>query len=302
MVIQHRRPQVALAAPTHRFGAPSRTALATAYARAFHQIADTPRIFTDPLAARILSHSDADLRRLRDVKASHPAHPAVSNRVRRLYIAARAQFAEDLIAEAAARGTSQVVILGAGLDTFAYRNTTAGQHVFEVDEPITQSWKRRHLAAAGIRSPSTVTFVPVDFETQEIQTELARAGFRCGEAAIFVWMGVTMYLTTVAIEKTLRFIAAQAPPTEVVLDYIEKPTTAQSRSNLNRRARKVASLGEPWHSFFDHSDVAETLCAVGLTPVIEHGAADLIASYAPHSLTISSTTDTLPRVLHAARA
>ena len=94
-------------------GGPSRTALATARARAYHQIADQPRILTDPLAARLL-----------DVTADELAGSDPPDRPRRLFFAARARFAEDCVAAAVASGVSQVVILGAGLDTFAYRNPT----------------------------------------------------------------------------------------------------------------------------------------------------------------------------------
>lgn len=273
--------------------------MATAYARAYHQIADVPIIFTDSLAARILTYNDSDLRQLQDVKASHPAYPAVTNRTRRLFVAARARFAEDVIAQATSRAVQQVVILGAGLDTFAYRNPPSGPQVFEVDEPVTQSWKRRQLAAAGIRCPSSVAFVGVDFETHDLAAELALSGFKRDAAALFVWMGVTMYLTMAAIEKTLAFIATQAPTTEVVLDFIEKPASRRGRSELDARARHVATLGEPWHGLVEPAAMAETLSALGLASVVERSAADLIATYTGEGNPLGA--DTLPRVLHAGR-
>src|SRR5271157_2024662 len=119
---------------------PSRTALGAAAHRAVHQVLERGRIFSDPLAVRILG-ADAETT-LRDAE-NNPAR-----RKLRLFIAVRTRFAEDALAAAVARGVRQLVVLGAGLDTFAYRNPFGEQlHVFEVDHPATQAWKRERLAA-----------------------------------------------------------------------------------------------------------------------------------------------------------
>ena len=142
-----------------REGQFSRTALGAAGRRAAHQVVDGARVFADPLALRILG-PDADA-----AVAEARADPAM--RGLRLYVAMRSRFAEDAARRAIARGVRQVVVLGAGLDTFAYRvEPVEGLRVTEVDHPATQAEKRRRLAAAGIAAPSHVVYAGCDFETR----------------------------------------------------------------------------------------------------------------------------------------
>src|SRR5262249_32483033 len=133
-------------------------------------------------------------------------------RALRLFLVARSRCAEDALAHAVAAGVRKYVILGAGLDTFAYRNPYAAQalRVFEVDSPATQAWKRDLLRRTRIAEPASLTFVPVDFETQSLAEELRAAGFREAEPAFFSWLGVTMYLTRDAIFSTLSYVASCA--------------------------------------------------------------------------------------------
>ncbi|MFC6345589.1 class I SAM-dependent methyltransferase, partial [Nocardioides hankookensis] len=164
----------------------------------------------------------------------------------RVFIAARHRFAEDSLAAAVERGVAQVVVLGAGLDTFAYRNPFAGTRVFEVDFPATGVWKRERLADAGIEVPESVAYVGVDFETDDLVARLVEAGFDDAAPAFFVWLGVVPYLTEEAVTTTLRSIAS-VPGAEVVLDYTnpahELRLTAQGdRADLIAR---VAEVGEP---------------------------------------------------------
>ncbi|RDI44723.1 class I SAM-dependent methyltransferase [Nocardia mexicana] len=257
---------------------PSRTALITAYARAYHQIADRPQIFTDPLAARLLGVTAAELTEL-GTSTSDRLSPAVSDRSRRLFFAARARFAEDAVAAAVTAGVRQVVVLGAGLDTFAYRNPHPDLRVFEVDHPATQSWKRERLAAAGIDRPETLTFAPVDFETQTLATGLESAGFERTGPAIFVWLGVVYYLTPDAARATLEYIAGQARPVEVVFDYLQPANSDESRAHQQARADRLASVGEPLFSYFTSDDIAAQLHALGFTGLEDHSAADLITGY-----------------------
>ena len=141
-------------------GQPSQTAMGAAAHRAVHQTLEGGVIFADPFALQILG--DETRTRLSDM-ASDPAH-----RPMRLFIAARSRFSEDTMAACVARGVRQIVILGAGLDTFSLRNPHAehGARVFEVDYPATQAWKRERLRQAGLDLPATLTFAPVDFERQ----------------------------------------------------------------------------------------------------------------------------------------
>jgi len=140
---------------------PSRTALAAAFHRAAHQVLEHGRIFTDPLALRILG-LDADTLTRED--RQHP-----SRRRFRIFIAVRTRFAEDALAAAVERGVRQLVVLGAGLDTYAYRGECRDRlRIFEVDHPATQAWKRQRLADAAIPLPSGLTFAPIDFERETL--------------------------------------------------------------------------------------------------------------------------------------
>ncbi|WP_018179694.1 class I SAM-dependent methyltransferase [Jongsikchunia kroppenstedtii] len=254
---------------------PSQTALATAYARAYHQVADRAHILEDPVAARLLGLTADELSELREPTEDRPGS-GVTYRPRRLFFAARSRFAEDRIAAA---GVRQVVILGAGLDTFAYRNPNPDMRVFEVDHPATQAWKRQRLTDAGIEPPETLTFVPVDFETDRLAGELAAAGFDRAAPAVFVWLGVVFYLTPDALRATLDYIAAQARPTEVIFDYLQPADTDAERAQLQARAERVAAAGEPFHSCFTPDGIAELLRSIGFTEIDDRSAGELIDGY-----------------------
>ncbi|MFI6996065.1 class I SAM-dependent methyltransferase [Nocardia sp. NPDC050175] len=260
-------------------GKPSRTALATAHARAYHQIAPEPRVFTDPLAAAIMGLTAAEL--TDQTIAATAGEDIAFHRVRRLLMASRSRFAEEMVADAVADGVRQVVILGAGLDTFAYRNPDPTLRVFEVDHPATQAWKRQLLAAAGIAIPDSLTFAPIDFETETLATGLASAGFARDRPAAFVWLGVVMYLTRDAIQSTLRYLAEQATPVRLALDYIPPASDAapEHRAQLQARADRLAALGEPLLSHFTAAELAAELHAAGFDGVEDLSAPDLIAGY-----------------------
>ncbi|MEV2221292.1 class I SAM-dependent methyltransferase [Nocardia vinacea] len=276
---------------------PSRTALITAYARAYHQIADRPQIFTDPLAARLLGVTAEELAELGTPTTNHLGDGA-SDRPRRLFFAARARFAEDAVAAAIAADVRQVVILGAGLDTFAYRNTRPDLRVFEVDHPATQAWKRERLTTAGIDRPETLTFVPVDFETQTLAAGLESTGFTRTDPAVFVWLGVVFYLTPNAAHATLEYIAGQAQPVEVVFDYLQPANSDEDRAHQQARADRLAGVGEPVFSYFTPDDIAAQLRALGFTDLEDHSAPDLVTRYLDGSASFGGEP---PRALRAIR-
>jgi methyltransferase (TIGR00027 family) len=199
----------------------------------------------------------------------------------RWFIAARAKFAEDKLAEAVAdRGVSQLVVLGAGLDTFAYRNPFEGRlRVFEVDHPATQAWKRERLAAAGIAIPATMVFAPVDFERDTLANGLARAGFDPARRTFFTWLGVVPYLTAAAIQATLETIARVPGGAEVVFDYSDPPATLSPEMARHQqvRAARVAALGEPFLSFFEPADLHALLSGLGLSEINDLGPSDVVS-------------------------
>ena len=180
-------------------------------------------------------------------------------------MAARSRYAEDELACAVARGVRQYVVLGAGLDTFAYRNPHAGLRVFEVDHPATQAWKREQLEAAGIVIPGGLTFVPVDFERQTLAEGLGQSGFDSSAAAFFSWLGVTPYLTRDACMTTLSFIAGMPAGSGVVFDFAVDPAllNAGQRQALDALSERVARYGEPFQLFFDPGKLRDELKSLG---------------------------------------
>lgn len=198
-------------------------------------------------------------------------------------MAARSRFAEDELALSIRRGVRQYVILGAGLDTFAYRNPypEGTLRVFEVDHPATQAWKRARLAEVGIALPPDLTFAPVDFETQTLAEGLHAAGFDPGTVTFFSWLGVTPYLTTEAVLATLRFIASTPQKGGVVFDYAISPSllnTVQLRV-FDALASRVAAAGEPWRAFFDPAILKQDVEAMGFSQVEDLGQEEINARY-----------------------
>src|SRR5580698_9000962 len=241
-------------------GQPSRTAWAAAAHRAAHQILEQGRIFSDPLALGILG-PDAE-------SVAREAEARPSSLAMRLFIAARTRFAEDSLAAAIQQGVRQLVILGAGLDTYAYRSPFGDRlRVFEVDHPATQAWKRERLADAAIPIPPSLTFAPVDFERQTLTEGLAAAGFNPAQQTFVTWLGVVPYLTEDAMWSTLAFIASLPSGADVVFDYSDPPHTlsAEVRAYHDRRAARVEAIGESWVSYFEADMLKEKLISLGFT-------------------------------------
>ncbi len=234
--------------------------------RAAHQLFDNPRVLDDPVALPILGEKAQQQVRLEGRKIY-----ARASRFVRAFMVVRSCLAEDELGAAVARGASQYVVLGAGLDTFAYRNPydVGRLRVFEVDHPATQKWKRERLAAGKIDIPPSVTFAPVDFEKQSLSDGLAAAGFERGKVTFFSWLGVTPYLTRAAMNSTLEFIAVMPAGSGVVFDY------ALPRASLNwfgrlafdAMARRVARAGEPFQLFFEPTELANELQRFGFNKI-----------------------------------
>ena len=243
-------------------GQPSRTAFSAARYRAAHQLLEQGRIFTDPLAVPILGLTDEDLL------------AGAERRPMRVFVAARARFAEDALKNAVDRGVEQLVVLGAGLDTFAYRNPYPNLTVVEVDHPDTQAWKRDRLARAGIAVPESVTYLGVDFERESLADRLKRDG-----PAFFLWLGVVPYLTRAGFDETLSVIDQIGD--EVVFDYAQSPErmAPDRRAALEARAARVAKIGEPWLTYFEPEEIAADLRGQGLTEIEDLGPAQMAARF-----------------------
>jgi methyltransferase (TIGR00027 family) len=198
----------------------------------------------------------------------------------RLFIAVRHRFAEDGLAAAVARGTGQAVVLGAGLDTFAYRNPHPGVRVFEVDFPATGEWKADRLREAGIEVPDGTAFVGCDFEHDDFLERLVAAGLDAARPTYFLWLGVVPYLTRDAVEATLRRIAS-IPGGEVVFDY-PTPLTGLSRRAKSMRkelSRRVAAVGEPFTGSYAPEELADVLRDCGFEEIEDLGGPEIAVRY-----------------------
>lgn len=257
-------------------GEPSRTARAAAFHRAAHQVLEQGRIFADPLALRILGEDASVIAR--------DADKHVAGRAIRTFIAARSRFAEDALAAAYERGVRQLVVLGAGLDTYAYRGALRDRlRIWEVDHPATQAWKRQRLADAGIPVPPALIFAPVDFERETLAQGLAAAGFDSRVASFFTWLGVVPYLTEVAVWSTLSFIASLTGGAQVVFDYADSPDslTPEMRIAHERRAARVAAAGEVFRSYFERESLRVGLMGRGFREVEDLAPPQIAARYFP---------------------
>jgi len=255
----------------------SRTAERMAFERAVHQVIDVPVVFPDPLAIRMLRPEQAAL--LREHPERFRGSP-ITKRMRAIVVV-RSRIVEDQIAQAVDRGVTQCVVLGAGLDTFAYRSPHARLRIFEVDQPSTQQLKHERLTAAGIAVPDHLTYVPFDFTRQTVPDALAAAGFDRTAPAVFAWLGVVMYLERESVMATLRYIASLPPPTTVVFDYGLPPEAAPwpVRWFYRRTLDGFARQGEPWLSFFMPTPLRADLLKLGFTAVEDLGGDDVNGRY-----------------------
>lgn len=237
-------------------GRVSKTALGVAIRRAAHQLVDHPPVLDDPLAVRLVGPGF----RRQMKRATHPVA-----RDFRAFMAVRSRYVEERLAEAVENGVGQYVILGAGLDTFAYRNSFPSLRVFEVDLPATQAWKRKMLGAAGIAVPGNLTFVPLDFERQVLAAELAGAGFDHRLPALFGWLGVVPYLTVTAFRATLEAIRRLPQGSGVSFDYALDPETLGpvGRTAFDVLSSRVAAVGEPFRLFFTADEMEVELRGAG---------------------------------------
>jgi methyltransferase (TIGR00027 family) len=257
---------------------PSRTAVLTAIARALYRQEPPPVIFDDALAFGLAGEEG----------------PALSERLRTellrsdvlafsRWVCIRSRFAEDLVERAVASGVEQYVILGAGLDSFAYRRGEFLDRlrVFEVDHPASQAWKRQRLNELGVKIPGNLVFTPVDFEHQALREGLEGAGFDFARQAVFSWIGVTMYLTLDAINATLATIAQCLPGTRVALTY------NQPRHGLDGLSLHVTTvfsaiateMGEPFVSLFVPDEIEELLRNHGFGAIAQFGPQEARVAY-----------------------
>jgi methyltransferase (TIGR00027 family) len=253
---------------------PSRTALSVALRRAAHQIYDSPLVFDDPIAVAVLGATYAEKLRRTPLRVDRPFSIGL-----RAFLVARSRYAEDNLKKAVEGGVKQYVLLGAGLDTFAYRNPYAQLRVFEVDHPATQQWKRELLQRNRIQIPDSLTYTPVDFESQSLSARLNDAGFNHRAPAFFAWLGVVPYLTLEAFRATLGFIAGQSAGSGLTLDYGQPRSVLPLREQMahDSLASRVEKAGEPFQLFFTPAEMAIELSR--FHSIEDFGAVEMNARY-----------------------
>jgi methyltransferase (TIGR00027 family) len=271
----------------------SRTALGTAYLRAAHQLLDAqPRILDDPVALPLLG--PAALQRINDSMDQYRTPEMLALRA---HVVLRARFAEDRLAAAVLRGIKQYIILGAGFDTFALRQPPWARalKILEVDHPGTQAMKRSCLAAADLAMPENAGFASIDLEQESLHDGLLKHHVLVDEPTFFSWLGVTMYLKEDAIDAVLRSVATFPAGSEIVLTFASPPD--DSPSSLARRA---ASLGEPWLSYFEPEMLEARLRSAGFPKVEFLSPAEVEARYfrqRPADLPVPKRTNILSALL-----
>jgi methyltransferase (TIGR00027 family) len=251
------------------------TGLYAASQRAAHQILDNPKIFEDLLALRIIgAEAESKLRR-------SPAQ--FQNRVERTVRAlmvVRNRYAEDELARSIQRGIRQYIILGAGLDTFAYRNCFPLLQVFEVDHPATQAWKRSCLERAAIPIPASVTFVSVDFERQMMMDALGQSGFKSNELTFISWLGVVRYLSPEAFISVLTsIVSSMRPGSEVVFDSGPAPSLLQRLREMPHRPIWTFKKNAFRPPYYDLASLKSDLKRIGFADVQLFGPTELNDRY-----------------------
>jgi methyltransferase (TIGR00027 family) len=261
-------------------GEPSGSAIIAAMNRAAHLAMDNePKILKDDLAlsfsgipdySSLISALEAAKTQIGQGSTPEFAHDFFQSY--RGFAVVRHRYTEDELEKALERGITQYVILGAGLDSFAYRRQDLENKlkVYEVDHPATQTWKKNRLQELNISLPENLTFVPVDFEKRNLTEELFTAGYQSDRPAFFSWLGVTQYLTESAVFQTLREVAAISPRNEIVFEYV------LPESLLNGGDRQMVANGkrnphEPWLSMFDPTELVKKLKEMGYTDLRDFG-------------------------------
>jgi len=241
----------------------SATARGVAMLRAAHQLIDgEPPILSDPVIVRVFGPAAEEHFREEIERYQSP-----QSRGLRSHVVLRSRYAEDALRDAVDRGIRQYVLLGAGLDTFAYRQPewARGITIVEVDHPASQGEKRAMLRRAGIETPPNVHYADVDFERETLAEGLRRCGIRFDVPTFFSWLGVTMYLTREAIDAVLNTVASFPRGSRIALTFAQPVDPSEPGAGL--LAERAAELGEPWLSYFTPEEIRDLLRAHGFTHV-----------------------------------
>src|SRR5689334_7921824 len=246
------------------------TALAMAYARAYHATHDSPKIFDDFLADDLFTPEErtqwaqnlaGTLQYVAPELAAMNPDPTTAlawniQLTSGPITLGRSRFAEDSLESAIRDGVRQYVILGAGLDTFAYRRPDLADRLqaFELDHPATQALMRERVARAGWQDPQNLHYIPADFTQESLADALGRSPYDPNQLSFFSWLGVSYYLTREVVFETLRSIASlTAAGSAVVFDYLDADAFIPEKAGalIQQMQRMATLLGEPMKAGFD---------------------------------------------------
>lgn len=234
--------------------APEHTAVRVALWRALHVLIDPePHVLTDEIGAKLAGEEGW---------RNRPDMNPEFSKAMRASIVGRARFIEDLVEEQVKQGISQYVILGAGLDTFAVRRPDIASkiHIFEVDQPGPQEWKKKRMKETGISVPERLHFVPVDFEAGESWVDkLTGTGFDAGKPAVVVSTGVSMYLTKQANLTSLKQIANLASGSVFAMTFMLSLDllAPDERAVMEFVMKKTSEAGTPFLSLFSPTEILD---------------------------------------------
>ncbi len=264
----------------------SMTSLISSFSRAYHAENDEPKIFNDRIARQLMkdeefnqiaSYMIGGLNFFAPEKKSDLSDPKeILKWVVQTQLAptplARARYCEDMLANAIEIGATQYVILGAGMDTFAYRNPAllSKIHVFEVDHPNTQQFKKQKVEIAGWRIPKNLHYVPMDFSKDDLKAELKKANFDFSKLTFFSWLGVTYYLSkeeNIAMLKTIASMVSKG--SSIIFDYADGSLFYSGIKRVQNMIAMAQASGEPMKSCYSYDELERTLDDAGLL-IYEH--------------------------------
>ena len=285
-------------------GSPSQTALMVAVLRAHHcHFAPEPKILNDTTALPLSGMADLDA--VKDYKngvieffSGLSSRETAESFVQQITdsVCMRSRLVEERLTKARKQGLEQLVILGAGLDSTAYRCTEQlnGLPVFEIDHPATQHWKKTRLTECNINLPDNLKFVGFDFENQTLAEALEAGGVRSNAVTMFTWLGVQMYLTPATVQATLAVLGKFPPGSQLIMDFAMPDAThpdEQLQDPVGELNRVVSEMGEPFESTYTEQELETCLKEAGFSDVSFYTVDKILDSFLNGNRDICSVPD-----------
>ena len=285
-------------------GSPSQTALMVAVLRAHHcHFAPEPKILKDTTALPLSGMADLDA--VKDYKngvieffSGLSSRETAESFVQQITdsVCMRSRLVEERLTKARKQGLEQLVILGAGLDSTAYRCTEQLNNlpVFEIDHPATQHWKKTRLTECNINLPDNLNFVGFDFENQTLAEALEAGGVRSNAVTMFTWLGVQMYLTPATVQATLAVLGKFPPGSQLIMDFAMPDAThpdEQLQDPVGELNRVVSEMGEPFESTYTEQELETSLKEAGFSDVSFYTVERILDSFLNGNRDICSVPD-----------